>query len=173
MASTRTMVRKSLLAAILSYLRDGSTDTSNFGTYPKEQHIYSFSIGSDLWQLAYTEAGELPIVPGLTIEFETDSAVDVRAMPQKWITTMRFRIIIPRDFRGSSTAQDIAQKVDGAFHDCSGRIAIKDYDATPVTSSGYFLEMQEDSRGEWEDLGRSKATDLQLVMRARYVTASF
>jgi hypothetical protein len=172
MSTTRTVVHKSLLAVILAYLRDGVTDTSNFGSYPSEQHIYTFSIGEDVWPITYIEAGQPPLSPGVTIEFISDTAEDSRAMPQRWIARLRFRIRVPWDFGGGSAAQDIAQKIDEAIHTVNGHIAIKDYGATPVTDTGTFLDMQDDTRGDWEQYGNALLTDLQLTMQARYTTPS-
>lgn len=177
--SCRRLVRESLLAMIVSYLREGIVTPSNFtlhdasmlsNPYPFTQGVWTFSLNSELWQIAIGESGQPPLSPGVTIEFAGDRAAPAKAMPQIWSLDVRFRIRVPWDFHGESTAQEIAQKIDEALYRANGRIEVKDFEADPQSGTGNFLEWQTVERGEWTQEGRGQLTDLQLHMQMKYST---
>ena len=173
MSARRLMVRKSLLALVLAYLRHGITDTSDFNSatsFPTDQEVWSFALDTDLFLVRTSETGQTPLSPGVTIEFESDRAEPSRAMPQVWTTNIRFRVRIPWDYGGESQAQEIAQKIDEALHQAHGRVEVKDFSTTPPTGTSTYLQWNTESRGEWKQAGRDAMTDLILEMEAKYST---
>lgn len=177
--SRRRLVRETLLASIVSYMREGTTVPTNFtlrsssllsNPYPFTQGVWTFSLNSELWQITIAESGQPPLSPGVTIEFAGDRAAPSKAMPQVWELHVRFRIRVPWDLNGESTAQEIAQLIDEALYRSNGRIEVKDFQAEPQAGTGNFLEWQTSERGEWVQEGSGNLTDLQLAMSMKYST---
>jgi hypothetical protein len=148
--SRRRQVRLSLLALLVSYLRDGTTDTSGFAAYPSEQDIYSFSIGDELYQVTVAEAGQPPLPVGVTILFAGDRAVKTeRVRAQPWETQIRIEVALPRNWTGDSLVQEVAQKIDEALWGSRGHVAITDWLAAVPAGDGTFLEWETEPRGDW------------------------
>lgn len=169
---TRILARESLLALLIAYLREGVTTTANFATYPTTQRLWTFSLGSDLWQLRISEEGLPPLSPGVTIEFAGDAPADNQGMPQVWKTTARVRIRVPWESIGDNIALQIAAKIDEALHRSGGATPIKDYFAVPVSDTGKQISWQEE-RGAWEQQAvAGLLTDWVLELPCTYTTAT-
>lgn len=173
----RRLVRESLLALLMSYLREGVTTTGNFSLlptvsnrYPFTQGAWTFTLGGELWQVTMIEEGQPVTLPGVTIEFVRDDARPSKAMPQEYDLTVRFHVRVPRNVNGENTAQEIAEKIDECLHRAAGRCEIKDYGIEPPTDTRYILSWQRTERGDWADEGDARTTDLILTKQMRYST---
>lgn len=175
--SRRTLVRESLLALIVAYLRDGVTTTGSFcldpavaGRYPfAPLKVFTFSLNSELWQVTIAEDGQAPLTPGLTIEFFGDRATPSKAMPQQWTLGVRFRIRVPQDWNGEATAEEIAQKIDEALFRSNGQAEIKDYQQNPAATTNNFLTWMKKPRGDWEWVNAG-VPERRLTMEMSYTT---
>lgn len=157
MSSRRTKVRKSLLALLVSYLRDGTVDTSKFttvagvgGSYPFMDEIWTFTIGSELYQITQYEHFHYSLPLGVTVQFAGDVASSSHAMPRFFTLGVQVTIRMPIKFSGESDAQKIALKIDQALYRVSGKVEIKDYDVNPTVGTGMYLEWQTTQRNEWK-----------------------
>ncbi len=173
----RRLVRESLLALLVSYLREGVTTTGNFtllplvsNRYPFTQGVWTFAHGGNLWQLTMIEQGQPVTLPGVTLEFARDDARPAKAMPQEWELSLRIHVRIPRNLNSENTAQEIAEKIDECLHRAAGRCDIKDYETEPPTDTRYILSWQRTERGDWQDEGDARMAALVLTKQMRYST---
>lgn len=164
--STRKQVRLSLLALLVSYLRDGTTDVSNFGSYASEQGVYCFTIASELYPITVLEAGQPPLFSGVTILFAGDRVVP-DTYERFWETQIKVQVNVPRTWVGDSVAQQIAQAIDEAL--LPERVEIYDWLASPATRSGNYLEWTSNPRNDWAFENAANGFDqMALEFSARY-----
>lgn len=179
-SARRTKVRKSLFALLVSYLRDGVVDTAKFtavagqaGTYPFTQNVWTFSLGSDLYQIMMSEAASAPLLDGVTLQFGPDIPDTSKAMPQE--AMMKCGIIVRAPLllvpTQESIGQQIALKIDQAFYRANGRTPLMDFDAYPAvpTTPPSMVTWTKVPRGSWEF---KKATgpieEFRLLFEVRY-----
>lgn len=180
MSSLRTQARRSLLALLTAYLRDGITAPTSFTavsgvsfTYAFTQNVWAFSLGTELYQITMGEAADTPLATGVTVLFANDRALDSRAMPQPWEVLVKIIIRVPRPLIGDSQAQQIAQKIDEALHRSTGHTEIKDYDAANSPTTNTYLTWQAYPRGLWNTDSSEAAFDVMtLEFTASYTTPS-
>lgn len=172
------LVRESLLAQIVSYLRAGATTADDFSLDPAVPDkypfapvkIFTFTLNDEIWQITHAEQNQEPLTPGVTIECGLDRAATSKALPQPWEMTVRFRIRVPRDWNGEGTAEEIAQKIDEALYRAGGKIPIADYQQDPAAATGHFIEYITTPRGEWEWVNAG-VPERRLTMTMRYALA--
>lgn len=157
MANFRTKVRKSLLALIVSYLREATTDTAKFtyvtgigGTYPHFDEVFTFPLGTDTVQITQYETFRMDIPMGVTLQFSDDTPDGSKSMPQRYTVSVQVTIRMPFNMTSESFCQQIAKKIDEALYRTNGKCAIKDYDVYPATDVGASLEWQSVPRGDWK-----------------------
>lgn len=159
MASRRTKVRRSLLALLVSYFRETTVVTTKFttvtgvgGAYPFSQNVWTFLVGSQLYQVTQNELAERVLPVGVTVQFGIDQSDFSKAMPQNTKVSVRVVIRAPKSVVPGveSDTQKIALLVDKALYECVGRCEIKDYDVNPAVSTSSFLHWVRVPRGAWE-----------------------
>jgi hypothetical protein len=151
-ASRRRQVRLSLLALLVSWLRNGNTNTSGFATYPHTANCWSFIHNGDIYLATESEEGETYIDQGLTIQFTDEAAEYEKVQAQRWDATIRLILRAQHAYVGESETVSIAEKIDEALFRSNGKVLIVDYDAspTPISSSDY-LSWQLFRRGAWKE----------------------
>lgn len=175
----RISVRKSLLALLLAYLREGIVDVSNFPNYPVEQNIWTFTHAGNVLFLTYTETGHetravtfeqsAPVTPGITIEFGHEIADSSQDLPQRYTLAVKFRIQVPWEWVNQNVLFELQQLVDNALQACYGKIQIIDFSQDPPNGYPEYLENQSTERGNWEDEYPTKLlSDLALVCNFQY-----
>jgi hypothetical protein len=174
----RSKIRYSLLALIVSYLRDGTTNTSLFsmlptvsGAYPFTQNVWTWSLNGQLYQAMTQEITERELPVGVTVAFGADTPEQSHSMPQ-WIdVNIQIHVRMPTSLVGESYAQQVALKIDQALFRCNGRCEIKDYTTSPPTSTDpvSFLTWVNVARGSWEAVdAKTDLEELRLVFTAKY-----
>jgi hypothetical protein len=157
MPNFRTKVRKSLLALVVSYLREQIIDTTKFtyvdgigGSYPHFDEVFTFPLGPDTFQIIQKEFSQ-PYLPfGVTLQFSDDIPDTSKSMPQQYSVKVQFMIRMPFNIRGESFCQQIAREIDQALYRANGKCSIKDYDVNPATDTGVSIEWQTVPRGDWK-----------------------
>lgn len=157
MTSRRTKIRWSLLALLVAYLREATTDTTKFtlvdgvaGSYPFTQQVWTFTLGSYVYQITANELADPFLPAGATIQFSVERPDFSKAMPQVYEVDVRILLRFAKTFSGESVCQQIAAKIDQALYRSGGRCSIKDYEVDPTTDTGGYFTWQVVPRGSWE-----------------------
>jgi hypothetical protein len=149
--SRRHQVRLSYLALLLSFLRDGVVDTSNFQNYPRVGNDWSFPFNSKLYQIRANESGHPAVPMGITIQFVEDVADPIRHSVQTWKINGLVFVRSPMALVGDHDANLIAEQIDEAMTQAYGGCQIWDYDQNPAVQMLGRLEWHTYSRGMWRD----------------------
>lgn len=176
MSSRRTKIRYSLLALIVSYLREATVDTAKFtlvenvsGAYPFVEYVWTFALGAQLYQAVVVELSDTPLPLGVMVQFSIERPDDSQAMPQFYTCDVRVLIRVPPMAVGESVSQQLALKIDQALFRAAGRCEIKDYSQNPAVSTGTYLTWTPVPRGSWEMLETdTELEEFQLTFQVQY-----
>lgn len=177
-STRRTKVRKSMLALVVSFLRDQITSTTKFtavagvsGTYPFTQNLWGFSIGTEFFQVALQEASQPALPLGVTLQFGVEQPDESRSMPQnmnlKFMLTVRVPLsLIPTQ---ESLGQQIALLIDQALFRCAGKLDITDFDVHPTVKAVGQISWATVRRQAWEfQKTTSPVEELRMKMDLKY-----
>jgi hypothetical protein len=175
----RLLTRQSLLALIVAYLRTQATDTSKFsfanplpvGAFPMMQMVWTFVLGSELYQARYTETEKAKLPLGVTVVFKDERADQSRAIPQLWTAKICVYIRVQARWDGSSAAHEIAQLIDRALFQSNGFIKLTDYSVNPAVAVGDSLTWKHVPRGDWEFTEDDGLQEMKLEFDAQYTTS--
>lgn len=176
MSSRRTKIRYSLLALLVSYLRETVVATTKFtlvdgvaGAYPTTQHVWTFALGSELYQITVGELADMPLPYGITVQFSTERPDESQAMPQFYTVDVRILLRVPPSVTDESVAWQLALKIDQALFRAAGRCEIKDYEQNPSITTGTYLTWTPVPRGIWEATDSGSALEqMELRFTAQY-----
>lgn len=178
MPSRRTKIRRSLLALLVSYLRESTIVTDKFttvpgvaGAYPNVGSLWTFALGSELYQIAEMEASAPPLDLGVTLQIGVERADFSQSMPQLYTVSCGVVIRAPLSFGPGqeSVSQQLAQKIDQALFRSNGRAEIKNYDVSPSVTTNSYVTWQAVPRGAWEAQEVDGAIEeLRLAFDAQY-----
>lgn len=181
MATTRrTKVRISMMALIVSFLRDGTINSSLFSAvpaatskYPFTQDVWGFTIDGEFLQIILQEASEDPLERGVTLQFGIEQPADSKSMPQRM--NLKFGIVVrvplTLDPSKDSLSQQIALKIDQALYETAGRLTITDYYVDPAVAvtNNPIMSWVKKRRQEWEyKKTKSPMEELRMMMDMEY-----